>query len=627
MNIKSLRQLSDLRSPMRILAGMYVGWVLLFVMAKIVFMLCYPSLYGGCGLADYLNVILHGLRLDMATAGYLTALPALFLVGSAWIRSVKGVALPLKIYLGMMIPIVVLIIMVDTTLYIYWDFKLDITPLFYFLSSPGAAMASTSAVTIVFSVIAWVAVSAGAWWLMAAICGLSRYRVVTRCRAAVSGAMLLMAALLFIPIRGGFGVATINLSSAYFSQNMRLNHAAINPAFSLLYSAMHQQRFGDQFRFLPEGDAAAIMARIRDGAPSEGADSLLSTRRPDVYIILMESFSTHLVPSLGGEPIATRLDSIAAGGLMFTRMYASSFRTDRAAAAILNAFPSQPNTSVMKFPEKTRHLPSLARSLGGEGYTSTYYYGGDDSFANKRSYLINTGFNRIVSQDDFPRSYRAAKWGVPDEYIFDRVLADVAAADTVADARRLSVIMTLSSHEPFDVPYVDPNPDFAGRPAVNAFRYADKCLGDFVDSLSHTPAWERSIVVIVPDHYGCYPQIHDPMDVEARHHIPVVMTGGALARRGTVDAVASQTDLAATLLDAMGIDRSDFTFSRNILGDSTLHIAYTSTPSYIALTDSTGLVSLYNIENKAWVTTDGTTPADSLLQGLVQTLYDTLQQL
>ena len=69
-------------------------------------------------------------------------------------------------------------------------------------------------------------------------------------------------------------------------------------------------------------------------------------------MIIAESFSAHLMPSLGGEPIAVRLDSIAQSGMLFTNFYASSFRTDRGIPAILSGFPAQPNTSLMKYVEK-----------------------------------------------------------------------------------------------------------------------------------------------------------------------------------------------------------------------------------------------------------------------------------
>lgn len=74
-------------------------------------------------------------------------------------------------------------------------------------------------------------------------------------RLKVSGVLLLMTGLLFIPIRGGFTVSTMNTGKVYFSTNQRLNHAAINPAFSLMESLSKQKDFGKQYRFM-EADAA-----------------------------------------------------------------------------------------------------------------------------------------------------------------------------------------------------------------------------------------------------------------------------------------------------------------------------------------------------------------------------------
>lgn len=612
-----------MRPVLRILVAVFGGWLLLFILAKILFMLYYHSLYSGKSFGEYIGVLIHGLRLDMATSGYLTALPALFLIAVPWIRSPRAVSLCLKIYLGVMVPVVMMILLVDTGLYGYWDFKLDITPLYYMMTAPGAAMASVSVMMIIGGVIAWAGLSVAAWFGFIKLMGLKQFHSVERFKMGLSGIMLLLAAVLFIPIRGGFGVATINLSAAFFSNDMRLNHAAVNPAFSLLYSAMHQKNFGEMFRFMPPGEASAIMTRIGDVHVYEHADTLINTSRPDVYIIILESFSAHLLPSLGGEPVAEGLDSIAAEGLLFSNAYATSFRTDRAIPAILNGFPSQPTTSLMKYPEKTRHIPSLARSLKDAGYENHYYYGGDPAFANKKTYLLNTGFTDITDMSDFPVDYRRAKWGVPDDKLFDRALDDILARkDTTPD---FNVIQTLSSHEPFDVPYDDPV--YADTPALNAFRYTDICLSRFINALRQSPKWDNSLIVITPDHYGCYPRISDPMDIKARHHVPVIMTGGALALRGVVDAPVSQVDIVATLLDAMQIDRSAFSFSRNMLNPGITHLAYCSTPSYVALVDTTGVASVYNVENSAFQTTDGTTPADSVLQAYVQTLYDNLQSL
>lgn len=69
-------------------------------------------------------------------------------------------------------------------------------------------------------------------------------------------------------------------------------------------------------------------------------------------MIILESFSVHLMPSFGGENIAPNLDRFGKEGILFTNFYSNSFRTDRALTSIISGYPAQPSTSIMKFTEK-----------------------------------------------------------------------------------------------------------------------------------------------------------------------------------------------------------------------------------------------------------------------------------
>lgn len=139
--------------------------------------------------------------------------------------------------------------------------------------------------------------------------------------------------------------------------------------------------------------------------------SLFTTKRPDVLFIIMESFSSWLMTTLGGEPgVAVQLDSLAQEGVLFTNFYANSFRTDRGLVAILSGYPAQPTTSIMKYPRKTQSIPAIAGCLKNAGYRTKYYYGGDADFTNMRSYLMSSGFEDIVADRDFPVSERLSKW-------------------------------------------------------------------------------------------------------------------------------------------------------------------------------------------------------------------------
>lgn len=609
------------------LATIYACWIALFLLAKIIFMTCYPSMYLDDGLTGYLTVLWHGLRMDCATAAYLTAPCLLIMLVTTGIGR-NGNNIALKIYLAVAVLLVTVILIADTALYGYWDFKLDVTPLFFLTTNPQAAAASAPVWMITGGVILIGLLCWGITKLFyIALKKTAPDNITGRERWVTLPVLVVAGGILFLAMRGGVGVATINMSSAFFSNNMRLNHAAVNPAFSLLYSATHQQSFDKMFRLMSDDEAAAMMANELSTAPYLES-GLLNDSRPDVFLVILESFSNHLMPSLGGDSVAVKLDSIAGSGLSFTNCYASSFRTDRGLVCILDGFPGAPTTSLAKMPEKTRLIPSLARSLGAHGYTSRYFYGGDATFANKLTHLLNTGFDNVTQESDFDPQYRTGKWGVPDHLVVKHAIDELQLrtehGDTAAPV--YWVVQTLSSHEPFEVPYTSRR--WKDDERANAFAYTDSCTATLVNALQRIDTGRPKLIVITADHWGCWPQGLDATDAEGRHRIPLVLTGDALALTGEVTATTSQTDIIAMLLDGMGIDRSGFTFSRNPLDPTGPHNAFMSTPNYVALADSTGHVrSTYILDSGQFTPESTDSTANRLTQAYLQTIYDSMAAL
>ena len=604
--------------------------VLLFVAQKPLFMLFHVEMYADCPAAEWGRVVWHGLPLDLSVAGYLTALPALLLAASAWSWG-RWLTWALRVWFGVVSLLLSVVFILDLVLYEYWGFRLDTTPFFYFFSSPGDTLASASGGTAVlgFLMMAVCAVLVYALFHYCVLRAVERFRRPAR-RVAACGVLALLAGALFIPIRGGFTVSTMNTGKAYFSSNQRLNHAAINPAFSLLESAFKESDFASQYRFLQADDADKLFADMLDpqvrslqapAQPRDSLHSLLRTPRPDVLVVILESFSSHLMGTLGGDStVAPCLDSIAAGGVLFTRMHANSFRTDRGLVSILSGYPAQPSTSIMKYPRKSQSLPSIAGTLRREGYRTRYYYGGDADFTNMRSYLMSSGFEDIVCDRDFPVQDRLSKWGVHDHLVFRRLLDDLRA-DTLTEGRapRYRVVQTSSSHEPFEVPYRRLADD-----RMNAFAYTDSCVGDFVRRLRRLPQWENTLLVLVPDHQGAWPEALNNLSPE-RYEIPLILAGGAVRRPRRIDTVGSQQDIAATLLAQLGLPHGDFTFSKDLLDPRSPHFAFITFPGALGLVTDKNRI-FYDINAEQAVTMLGPHPENALVHAMayLQKLYDDL---
>ena len=580
------------------LLALFFIWLPLLAVQKPVFLLYHHALASGCSLSDYLKVITHGLLLDCTMAGYLTALPLLMTLVSIWLPGTFYKKL-LKGYFGIMAVLIAAIFSVDVALYGYWGFRLDAT-LFFYLQSPKDAMASVPLGQFFAQLGMFVVYASGIYWVLKK-CIVPLFPE-TQVRKRLSGSLviLLSGGILFIPIRGGVTTSTANVGMVYFSQNQFLNHSAINPCFSLIASLSKQQDFAAQFNFFPEEERKEVMETLssspRTGYGNEEdsmkPQTLLNTSRPNILIILMESFSANAVGAVGGDSVITpNLNRLSREGVLFTNMYANSFRTDRGIVSVLNGYLAQPTTSIMKYPAKSQTLPSIAKSLTNEGYIANMLYGGDINFTNMQSYFFGSGYSRITADRDFPITSRLSKWGANDDITFRYLYEDIKSRDN--QAPWLTTFLTLSSHEPFEVPYH--RLDEMGL-YPNSVAFTDSCIGHFIEKLKELPVWKNTLVIFVSDHGYPYPK--DVTGYEPRrYHIPMLWIGGAVKKPVVIDKLANQTDLAATLLNQLEIDHDAFTFSRNILSPDYPEYAFYTYSNGFGFIDSTG-ISVYDNEGK-----------------------------
>lgn len=550
-------------------------------------------------------VIWHGLPLDLSMAGYLSVIPGFLSIAVVWLK--RDLVKPImNIYFIIASLFITCSFLLNASLYPYWKYPLDSTPLFYFFTSPADAIASVSIWQVILSIVILIVLTIGVWFTLRmrgekrqqysryayGYGGLgsgkrNRFDDFDRHRGRTSIILLLLTGLLFLPIRGGITVSTMNTGQAYYSQNAYLNHSAVNPLFSLLESITHQEDFASQYRFMKDKEADKIFATMTSTS-DENTYPLLNEATfkkgtPDILIVIMESFASDIIPSMGSyKDVAVCLDSIAQQSILFTRFYANSFRTDRGMVSILSGYPAQPTTSIMRYPRKTSQLPSIARNLAKyKNYKTTYYYGGDADFCNMRSYLVSQGYQHIISDANFPIEDKLSKWGVPDHIVAARMMKDIKAQQN-EKRPMLRILQTSSSHEPFEVPY-----HRLKDKRLNAFAYTDSVMGAIVREYRKLPRWKNTLIVFVPDHVGGYKENLNDHD-RSRYQIPLILAGGAISRPMKVGIIGSQHDIAATLLGQLGVEHREFTFSKNMMSDATPKFAF------FAVNDAFGIVSEEN---------------------------------
>lgn len=618
------------------IACVFVATILFFVVQRGVWLLYYHAQSGMFGAGDILRTFVFGLRLDASTAGYVTSVPLLAMLAGACAdlgrrggRIVRRIVMAWLVFVSLFVS---WIFTADAGLYEYWQTRIDSQILVY---SPAEMLASLTVGQTVAAVVCYLAMSAAMIFVYAVICRRLMPSERPRRRISSASVLLLSAALLFVVIRGGLSPATANVSKVYFSKEMFLNHAAVNPTFSFMSTLFGGDEY-DRYRFFGEEQAERLFSEaMRAGAAADAArltdaDSLaadaggwLVTPRPHVVVVIMEGFGRTITDAVcDGEPVAPNLARLAGESIRFENLYASSFRTDRGTVALLSGFPAQPQMSIMKDVRKASALPSIARTLAAEaGYATRFFYGGDANFTNTRAYLFSTGFDEVADQSSMPQLGTRSKWGYADdavmEYVVDRIVGSASDGQP-----RLDVWLTLSSHEPFEVPCRRLSDE-----RLNAFAFTDDVIGRMVERLRASRAWDDLLLILVPDHGYQYPS-DIAYNSPERHHIPMLWLGGAVRRPLVVGDYASQTDLAATLLGQMSLSHDDFPFSRDLSRGGASRFGYWTFNDGFGIIDSSG-ATVYDCTSDTIVGSRGSSDSLRLVRGkaLLQKTFERIRAL
>ena len=594
----------------------FLFWLILFFITRIVFLITYVNLTSQIETSDYWLLLKNGIHIDISATGYLMVLPTLLL--GFFFFDGKSLWLIFKIVFRILLGLVLFVVVVDLFLFQHWSFRIDTTPLLY-IATPMEAIASLSGwgnllaiVSIVFLIL-----------LVVFLPRLFKKKIIELKKTEWFGVpvFLVLTLFLILPIRGGVGIAPMSPGVVYFSDNPFANQAVLNPLWNVGYSLLNSELLKNPF--VSYSDSVAKELIKPDWNTNSDVKSIIKGKNPNVIVVILESFTGKLVGCIGGEKgITPNLDSIAKQGVLFSNFYSSSDRSDKGLVAVLSGFPSQPNTSIIKYPNKTARLPHLASVFNKNGYSSAFYYGGDINFASMRSYFKQAGYNNIISKDDYNSDIQNGKWGVHDHVVFNRILEDLNKSTQPF----FVTYFTLSSHEPFTVPMPTV---IKGDKDVDLFKnsmyYTDKSLGEFVRKASKTKWWNNTLIIFVADHGSRHPY-DDANYIARRFHIPMVWTGGALAVHDTtINTFGGQTDIPSTLLQQLGYDFSEFHFGKNILDPSASSTAFYVFNTGVGCIEPQGSVA-YDLKGNRIVQKNGKNTSNELAKAkaYVQLVYDKL---
>ena len=402
-----------------------------------------------------------------------------------------------------------------------------------------------------------------------------RLRPIERCIYDV-GIYIMMAALFLICMRGRVSFKSpIQEGTAFISQYMFINELGLNPVYTL-YSSLDNEKYS-QVKFMDDSLAIKNVQGYlgtKGDASSPIARNVFCTGEPkkmNVVIVIMESMCTFKMGEYNGTDLTPQLDSLAHNSLYFSNIYSAGIHTFNGIYSTLFGFPGilhwQPllDLSHIKY-------AGLSAELKGQGYNTIYFTTHDDQFDNVGGFLRYNGFDRIVSQNDYPASAVISVLGVPDHFMFDFSLAVLDSLSNKGSPF-LCTYMTASDHGPWVIPTNIPFKPKANNEQDRATQYADWAIGHFLKEASTHSWFKNTIFIFLGDHGLSMGHTYDLS--LSYHHIPLIFYSPTLFPKGQkVEGFGGQIDVFPTVMDLLNIPYENRTLGIDLLKEKRLYMCF-----------------------------------------------------
>ena len=538
----------------------FIFWMTFFLLDKALFLLWNFDQTIQLSAGEIGGIFLHGLKMDVSTACYLLLLPGL-ITGFRNFIPFRIVNRLIWYYTLFFLIVSSVLIVLDLGLYPHWGTRVNVT-VFNYIDDPVAIGASVSVGDLLLGLIIAGSLVFGFMFL---------YKRLFREGLADSHKIkwqlipihFLILATLILPIRGGLDTSPLNLSSVAFSPKLYVNQAAYNFLWNFAKSVEKRKRLSNPCDYLKKEESIRIFADFQKKdtlIQRPQLVKLIPGKQPNVILIILESFSNKVIAPLGGlHGIAPNLDSLCTKSAIFTSFYSTGNRSDRGISAILGGYPSLLTTSIMVYPEKSHSLTLLPEYFNKKNYNTSFYYGGDINFYNLKAFVLQGKYGKLVTKADFPSELgRMSKWGVPDGFVFEKATEDLKAEKEPF----MKTIYTISSHPPYDVPFLKIPGNSNRDKYLNSVAYTDSCLGAFIDSFRKSPLWENTLLIVTADHGTMEPGPTDITD-PASYRIPLIWSGGLVDSVAQIETITQQCDFGTSLIHQLGWETSSAPFSKD----------------------------------------------------------------
>lgn len=291
--------------------------------------------------------------------------------------------------------------------------------------------------------------------------------------------------------------------------------------------------------------------------------------KPNIVVIVIEGLGSEFVSNNEYSGFTPYLDSLITKSLYWDNFVSTTGRSFGILPSLLGSLPFG-ETGFLEIENAPSHL-SLVSVLKHNGYETSYYSGGPSSFDRKVNFLEFNGIHNLIDENKYGSDFiktdsneAGFAWGYPDSEIFRKAISSI----DIEKQPRLDIIMTLSSHEPFDYPNKESymakaiaiannlSSSEASKERVSNHKdifgsllYADESIKNFMTDYSKRADYNNTIFIITGDHRLIPITQKDKL---CRFHVPFMIYSPMLKKAERFKSVSSHWDVTPSLLSFLG---------------------------------------------------------------------------
>lgn len=563
----------------------------------------------GIGISQYAESLFIGLRLDNVVMTYVSLLPCLISLYVCYRHSaLKSAQRFLRVYYGIICTVLPLHAIANIPFCNEYMHPIDISSLKWLDNGDEVlTMLLSDWSFLTYGIVMLIMIPLCIWGVMHISNAPVALNKQAERKSIITG-FLVIAVLFLLGVRG-FKVTghALNSSNAYFTSNHYINLCTQSPALYFVNSVSRYQRL-NSVSFYTAQELQKNMQEFYGTTDLKepwkhqitAPDSaLFAGKQPNIVLIFMESMSSHYLQAFGQqEPLTPFLNQLYDKSLHFSRCYSAGFRTGQGLLGVLCSWPSFMNRNITS-EHRLSVFGGLPLELSDMGYSTTCFISHDPNYDGLYDFFSSNGIRRIYSMNDYPEEEYVGMWGVPDGYLFDAAIQAINRKElgyhneNQKDGPFFISILTITHHPPYDMPadfpltYDDEDYD--------SVRYADECLRDFFEKACRELWYDNTIFVLVGDHGVSMEKQQECELPDMINHVPLLIFGKDI-KAGEYDGMASQTDIAATVLSMLGHSYTTNSLSVDLLNHQRPYVIY-SNGSWVACRDQKNLFLLNYIEN------------------------------